>query len=106
MSWKTFQYPKKRFEVYAITILSLIHSLKIIFMVTKRDIIGTWILVDRGTDDPVNGELSKSRYGEDSKGLLIIPKEGWMNAAISWKNRPALTCDPSWHTDAAGADRL
>ena len=52
-------------------------------MVKKPDIIGTWILVDRGTDDPVDAELSKSRYGEDSKGLLIISKEGWMNAAIS-----------------------
>ena len=75
-------------------------------MVTKRDIIGTWILVDRGTDDPVDAELSKSRYGEDSKGLLIISKEGWMNAAISWKDRPALTGDPSWHTDAPAADKL
>ena len=64
-------------------------------MVKKTDIIGTWILVDRGTDDPVDAELSKSRYGEDSKGLLIISKEGWMNAAISWKDRSALTGDPS-----------
>ena len=75
-------------------------------MVKKPDIIGTWILVDRGTDDPVDAELSKSRYGEDSKGLLIISKEGWMNAAISWKYRPALTGDPSWHTDAPAAERL
>ena len=75
-------------------------------MVKKPDIIGTWILVDRGTDDPVDAELSKSRYGEDSKGLLIISKEGWMNAAISWKDRPALTGHPSWHTDAPAADRL
>ena len=75
-------------------------------MVKKPDIIGTWILVDRGTGDPVDSELSKSRYGEDSKGLLIISKEGWMNAAISWKDRHALTGDPSWHTDAPAADRL
>ena len=45
-------------------------------MVTKRDIIGTWILVDRGTDDPVDAELSKSRYGEDSKRAINYFKRG------------------------------
>ena len=75
-------------------------------MVDKNDIIGTWTLVDRGTDDPVDAELSRARYGEDSKGLLIISKEGWMNAAICWKDRPQLTGNPSWHTDAPEADRV
>ena len=41
-------------------------------MVDKNDIIGTWTLVDRGTDDPVDAELSKARYGEKSNGLLIL----------------------------------
>ena len=75
-------------------------------MVYKNDIIGTWTLVDRGTDDPVDAELAGARYGEDSKGLLIISKEGWMNAAICWKDRPQLTGNPSWHTDAPEADRV
>ena len=30
---------------------------KVLNMVDKNDIIGTWILVDRGTDDLVDAEL-------------------------------------------------
>ena len=75
-------------------------------MVTTEDIIGTWLLVDRGTDDPADAEASLTRYGDDPQGLLIISKEGWMNAAICWGGRPGLTGDPAWHTDAPDADRL
>ena len=75
-------------------------------MVTAEDIIGTWLLVDRGTDDPADAEASLTRYGDDPQGLLIISKEGWMNAAICWGGRPGLTGDPAWDTDAPDADRL
>tara|TARA_E500000331_G_scaffold337802_1_gene366295 strand:+ start:213 stop:680 length:468 start_codon:yes stop_codon:yes gene_type:complete len=75
-------------------------------MVSREDIIGTWLMVDRGTDDPSDEAASLSRYGPDPQGLLIISAEGWMNAAISWSNRPGLTGDPAWHTDAPNEDRL
>lgn len=75
-------------------------------MVDKSDIIGTWIMVDRGTDDPVDAEMSLARYGKNSRGLLIISEDGWMNAAICWSDRPPLTDDPEWHTDAPDLDRL
>jgi hypothetical protein len=75
-------------------------------MVKESDIVGSWLLVDRGTDDPADAELSKKRYGEASRGLLLISKDGWMNAAISWSERPGLTGDPAWHTDAPEQDRL
>ena len=29
-----------------------------------------------------------------------------MNAAISWRDRPGFTGDPTWHTDATDAERL
>ena len=60
-------------------------------MVSREDIIGTWLMVDRGTDDPSDEAASLSRYGPDPQGLLIISAEGWINAAISWSNRPGLT---------------
>ena len=75
-------------------------------MVSKADIIGTWLMVDRGTNDPADAEASLARYGSQPQGLLIISGEGWMNAAISWSNRPALTGDPAWHTDAPDEERL
>ena len=75
-------------------------------MVTAKDIGGTWLLVDRGTDNPADAEASLARFGDDPQGLLIISKEGWMNAAICRGGRPGLTGDPDWHTDAPDADRL
>ena len=50
--------------------------------------------------------LQKLFIKHSIRGTLIISKEGWMNAAISWKDRPALTGDPTWHPDAPAADRL
>ena len=32
-------------------------------MVSKADIIGTWLMVDRGTNDPADAEASLARYG-------------------------------------------
>lgn len=75
-------------------------------MVRKVDIIGSWLMVDRGTDDPADLEASLTRYGPEPQGLLIISAEGWMTAAISWSDRPALAGDPVWHTDAPEIDRL
>ncbi len=52
-------------------------------MVSKADIIGTWLMIDRGTNDPADAEASLARYGSQPQGLLIISDEGWMNVAIS-----------------------
>ena len=60
-------------------------------MVTRQEIVGTWLMVDRGTDDPADEAASLARYGPEPRGLLIISDEGWMNAAISWRDRPGLT---------------
>ena len=75
-------------------------------MVTREEIVGTWLMFDRGTDDPADEAASLARYGPEPRGLLIISDEGWMNAAISWRDRPGLTGDPAWHTDALDAERL
>ena len=55
-------------------------------MVTREDIIGTWILVARGSDDPADAALSLERYGDAQRGLLIISEDGWMNAGFCLKN--------------------
>ena len=72
-------------------------------MVTREEIVGTWLMVDRGTDDPADEAASLARYGPEPRGMLIISDEGWMNAAISWRDRPGLTGDPAWPTDARDA---
>ena len=75
-------------------------------MIKPEDIVGTWILVSRGSDDPADAALSLDRYGDAQRGLLIISADGWMNAALCHGERPALTGNPAWHTDAPDADRL
>ena len=50
--------------------------------------------------------LQKFLLSNNIRGTIIISKEGWMNAAICWKDRPQLTGNPSWHTDAPEADRV
>jgi hypothetical protein len=75
-------------------------------MITAKDIIGTWVLVARGSDDPADVVLAYERYGDAQRGLLIISADGWMNAALCHGERPALAGDPAWHTDAPDADRL
>ena len=72
-------------------------------MVTKEEIVGTWLMVDRGTDDAADEAASFTRYGPEPRELLIISDEGWMNAAISWRDRLGLTGDPAWPTDARDA---
>ena len=75
-------------------------------MVTKEDIIGTWLLVERGSDDPGDAAMAEKRYGDAQEGVLIVSLDGWMNAALCHGDRPALTGDPAWHTDAPEVDRL
>lgn len=75
-------------------------------MVMNEDIIGTWLLVERGSDDPDDAVLAEKRYGDAQEGVLIVSADGWMNAALCHGARPALSGDPAWHTDAPEADRL
>ena len=75
-------------------------------MVTGEDIIGAWVMVDRGTDDPADAAQARERYGDDPQGFMIFAPEGWMNAIVCWGGRPPLAGDPAWHTDAPEADRL
>ena len=75
-------------------------------MVKHKDIVGTWILVDRGSDDPADAILSRQRYGDAQRGLLIIAADGWMNAALCHGDRPPMTGNPAWHTDAPETERL
>ena len=75
-------------------------------MVSKEDITGTWLLVERGSDDPADAALALKRYGDAQQGVLIVSADGWMNAALCHGDRPALSGDPAWHTDAPAADRL
>ena len=37
-------------------------------MVSKEDITGTWLLVERGSDDPADAALALKRYGECAAG--------------------------------------
>jgi len=75
-------------------------------MVAEPDITGTWLLVARGNDDPDDEKVSIDRYGNDPRGMVIISPDGWMNASLSHSDRPPLTGDPAWHTDAPESDRL
>lgn len=75
-------------------------------MVTREDIIGTWLLVERGSDDPDDAALAGERYGDAQEGVLIVSADGWMNAALCHGGRPPLSGNPAWHTDAPDADRL
>lgn len=75
-------------------------------MVSREDIIGTWLLVERGSDDAADAALAQKRYGDAQEGVLIVSADGWMNAALCHGGRPALSGDPAWHTDAPEADRL
>lgn len=75
-------------------------------MVAAEDITGTWLVVDRGNDDPADEQVSVDRYGDNPQGMVIISPDGWMCAALCHGDRPALTGDPAWHTDAPDQGRL
>jgi hypothetical protein len=69
-------------------------------MVTGKDILGSWIMVDRGTDSEADRALARARYGDNPQGFMIFAPDGWMNAIVCWGGRPRLPGDPAWHSDA------
>jgi hypothetical protein len=75
-------------------------------MVTADDILGSWLMVDRGTDSEEDQAQAKVRYGDDPQGFMIFAPDGWMNAIVCWGGRPPLTGNPAWHTDAPDDERL
>lgn len=75
-------------------------------MVTRDDLLGSWLMVDRGTDSEEDQAQAAARYGEDPQGFAIFSDDGWMNAIVCWGGRPPLTGNPAWHADAPEADRL
>lgn len=75
-------------------------------MVTGDDILGSWLMVDRGTDSAEDQEQAKVRYGDNPQGFMIFAPDGWMNAIVCWGGRPGLSGDTAWHTDAPDAERL
>lgn len=75
-------------------------------MVTGDDIIGSWLMVDRGTDSEEDRQQARARYGDDPQGFMIFASDGWMNAIVCWGGRPPLKGDPAWHSDAPDADKV
>lgn len=75
-------------------------------MVTGEDILGSWVLVARGTDSDEDRAEALARYGDDPQGLMIFAPDGWMNAIVCWGGRPPLPGDPAWHCDAPEAEKL
>ena len=75
-------------------------------MVTGEDILGSWFMVDRGTDDDADQALARSRYGDSPQGFMIFAPDGWMNAIVCWGGRPPLPGNPAWHSDASTDDKV
>lgn len=75
-------------------------------MVKAEDIVGTWVMVDRGTDSEEDRAQARQRYGDNPQGFMIVAPDGWMSAIVCWGDRPAMTGNPAWHSDAPDADRL
>jgi len=75
-------------------------------MVKGEDIIGSWLMVDRGFDDEEDRELARARYGDNPTGFVIFAPDGWMNAIVCWGDRPALPGAPDWHSDAPAEDKI
>ncbi len=75
-------------------------------MVTGKDILGSWIMVDRGTDSDADRELARARYGDNPQGFMIFAPDGWMNAIVCWGGRPRLPGDPAWHSDAPDDEKV
>jgi hypothetical protein len=53
-------------------------------MVTADDILGSWLMVDRGTDSEEDQAQAKVRYGDDPQGFMIFAPDGWMNTIVCW----------------------
>lgn len=75
-------------------------------MVTAKDIVGSWLMVDRGTDSETDRQQARVRYGDDPKGFVIFAPDGWMNAIVCWGERPVLSGAPQWHSDASDDEKL
>ncbi len=77
-------------------------------MVAAKDIIGSWLMVDRGTDGESESDRARARarYGDNPKGFVTFAPDGWMSAIICWGERPALSGNPQWHSDAPDAEKL
>ena len=75
-------------------------------MVTRDDILGSCVMVSRGTDSETDQAQALARYGNEPQGLMIFAPDGWMIAIVCWGGRPALRGNPAWHTDAPADDRL
>jgi len=74
-------------------------------MITAKDIIGTWLLVDRGASEAQQAAVLE-RYGEHSEGVAVLSPEGWLVATLGRGDRARLPGDPAWHADAPDAARL
>ena len=75
-------------------------------MVTGEDIIGSWLMVDRGTDSEEDQQQARARYGDDPQGFMIFAPDGWMNAIVCWGGRPSLAGEPDWHSDAPDDEKI
>lgn len=75
-------------------------------MVTPNDILGSWLMVGRGTNSEADRAAALARYGNDPQGFMVFAPDGWMNAIVCWGGRPALSGNPAWHTDAPDDERL
>ena len=75
-------------------------------MVTGKDILGSWLMVDRGTDSEADRQQARARYGDDPQGFMIFAPDGWMNAIVCWGGRPVLPGAPDWHADAPDTEKL
>jgi hypothetical protein len=74
-------------------------------MVTGDDIIGSWLMVDRGTDSEEDREQARARYGDNPQGFMIFAPDGWMNAIVCWGDRPILSGNPAWHSNAPDEEK-
>jgi hypothetical protein len=74
-------------------------------MVSADDVVGTWLLIERGASEGHQAALL-ARYGEHSEGVVVLSPESWLCAALSRGDRARLPGDPAWHVDAPPADRL
>lgn len=75
-------------------------------MVTREDIVGSWLLVDRGTDNEADRQQAEARYGDNPQGFAIFAADGWMNAIVCWGGRPQLSGKPDWHSDAPADEKI
>jgi hypothetical protein len=69
-------------------------------MLSPRDLIGSWVLVEWRIDYP-DGRPATHPFGEDAIGLLVYGADGWMSATMSCRRRTALTAVSAVKADDA-----